>query len=246
MSNLTLTNEDNMALMARYPDQYFALAIVDPPYFDGPQRLGYYGKEVSSKGVTRGYQKVGHWDLPTASYFAELRRVSQHQIIWGCNYYESLIAEAGIGPGRLVWDKLNGASSFNDAEIAAVSCNDRTEVVYFKWNGFMQGVYAGPDLSLAMRQQGNKALNEKRIHATQKPVALYKWLLGRHAKPGDRILDTHLGSGSIAIACHDLGFDLMGCELDSQIFAAMSKRVREHQGQLSLSFPSSSCPFFSL
>lgn len=222
---INITCEDNIQLMARYPDKYFDLAIVDPPYFDGPNKLGYYGKRKSASGVIREeYKKIGTWNLPDEKYFHELYRVSKHQIIWGCNYYPQFIA----GQGLIIWDKCNAASSFSDAEVAYCSKINSVRIVKYMWNGMMQGV----DFNGTM--QGNKKLNEDRIHPTQKPVALYKWLLDKYAKPGDKILDTHIGSGSIAIACHDYGFDLTACELDKDYYEAAMKRLKHHQSQIKL------------
>lgn len=222
---ITITNEDNMALMARYPDKYFDLAIVDPPYFDGPNKLGYYGASVTSTGVQRpGYKEIGTWDIPSQEYFNELFRVSKHQIIFGCNYYAEFIPHVG----RIVWDKINGDSSFSDAELASCSIHDSVRMVRYMWNGFMQGA------GINQGMQGNKKLNEPRIHPTQKPIILYKWLLETYAKDGQTILDTHLGSGSIAIACHDYGFDLTACELDRDYFDAAMKRLTDHQKQQKL------------
>lgn len=117
---LTVSLEDNMTLMKRYKDKHFDLAIVDPPYFEGPNNLGYYGASVSTIGVVRdGYKKIGTWNVPGKEYFDELMRVSKHQIILGCNYYANNIPSVG----RIVWDKVNGGSSFSDCEIA--SCSKR-------------------------------------------------------------------------------------------------------------------------
>jgi site-specific DNA-methyltransferase (adenine-specific) len=216
-----------MSLMARYPDKHFDLAIVDPPYFSGPDKLGYYGARISSSGVKRdGYSEIGVWTLPDSKYFSELYRVSKNQIIWGCNYYEKHINT----PGRIVWDKVNYASSFSDAEIASCSFHDSVRMFSYMWNGMLQGKNAIQGKVM----QGNKKLNEKRIHPTQKPVELYRWILEKYAKPGYQILDTHLGSGSIAIACHDYGFDFTGCELDTYYFNSAMKRIKQHTDQQSL------------
>ena len=222
---IEITNEDNMDLMARYPDNHFDLAIVDPPYFNGPQKLGYYGGNVSSSGVVRkGYKEIGSWQLPEENYFNELFRVSKNQIIWGCNYYSKHIPHVG----RIVWDKVNGASSFSDCEIASCSYHFSVRIFQFMWNGMMQG----RGVLNGHIQQGNKALNEKRIHPTQKPVKLYEWILDKYTKEGDKILDTHLGSGSIAIACHNLGFNLTACELDKIYFESAMERFEQHQQQI--------------
>lgn len=226
---LTITCEDNMALMSRYPDKHFDLAIVDPPYFDGPNNLGYYSASVSAVGVVRdGYQKIGTWKVPEKEYFDELRRVSKRQIIWGCNYYAKHIESVG----RIVWDKVNGDSSFSDCEIASCSKHDSVRMFKYMWNGMMQG----ESILNGTKMQGNKKLNEKRIHPTQKPVVLYKLMLDAYAEPGDKILDTHFGSGSIAIACDDYGFDLTACELDPVILNDALKRYDDHKKQQKLIF----------
>ena len=204
--------------MKSVPDGHYDLAIVDPPYFDGPNKTGYYGKGYSSLGVQRAkhYDTLPVWKVPGPEYFTELRRVSKNQIIWGANHF------AGVsdfsGPGWIVWDKLNGESSFADAELAYSSFDKAVRVFRYVWNGMHQGQYGG-----------NKALNEKRIHPTQKPVALYEWLLAKYAKPGQRVLDTHLGSASIAIAALSMGFELDGVELDPAMYDAACARIDEHQ-----------------
>lgn len=209
---------DCLNFMPSVPDGFYDLAIVDPPYFDGPNKSGYYGKGYSSLGVQRAkhYDTILGWEIPGLEYFTELRRVSKHQIIWGANHFAERADFSG--PGWIVWDKLNGASSFADAELAYSSFDKAVRVFRYVWNGMHQGQYGG-----------NKLLNEKRIHPTQKPAALYEWLLANYAKPGQRILDTHLGSGSIAIAALNMGFQLDGVELDPVIFAAAAERIASHQ-----------------
>ena len=223
-------NMDCVAGMREYPDKYFDLAIVDPPYginiaekFAGEKRKS--GNGVAMKSA---FEKK-NWDLsiPEKEYFEELFRVSKNQIIWGANYY-------GLVGGMIVWDKLNGESDQMDCEIAYCSLNSRCDLVYFMWAGMFQGIYCGKDIRKALIQQGNKQLNEKRIHPTQKPVQLYKWILDKYAKIGDKILDTHLGSGSIAIACHDYGFDLTACELDKEYYDKAIQRIKNHVSQLKL------------
>ena len=191
-----------MALMARYPDDYFDLAIVDPPY----------GININfNMGRKRG-QKIRHkqkdWDnaAPDKSYFDELFRVSKHQIIWGGNYFP-------LPPSYHViwWEKLTPEDlSFSSGELA--------------WTSFNK----------ANKSYTRRNITGDKIHPTQKPVALYKWLLHNYAKLGDKILDTHLGSGSIAIACHDMGFDLVACEIDEDYYNAAMKRLQQHQAQLTL------------
>ena len=202
--------------MATLPDKAFDLAIVDPPY----------GIDINNQSQGKGggvARKIDYtkkdWDktAPEIDYFNELRRVSKNQIVWGANHF---ISRLPIDSSCwVVWDKDNGETDFADCELAWTSF--KTAVRRFKWT------WAG------MRQQNMKN-KEARIHPTQKPVALYKWLLKNYAKEGDKILDTHLGSGSITIACHDYGFDLVGCELDKDYFEAAKKRLENHQKQQTL------------
>lgn len=196
---MTITNEDNMELMARYEDNYFDLAIVDPPYgidINNSGRLGHYG----GKGK--------NWDneIPEDDYFKELFRVSKEQIVWGANYFN-------MPPTRcfLIWDKQQPEG------VSFASCE-------YAWTSF--------DKSAKTFYQRPQKADNIRIHPTQKPVKLYEWLLMNYAKEGDKILDTHLGSGSIAIACHNLGFDLTACELDKDYYQAAIKRIEEHKKQL--------------
>ena len=190
-----------MELMSRYPDKYFDLAIVDPPY----------GIDISRSG-THFIEKydVKNWDKETPKdiYFTELKRVSKNQIIWGGNYF---LDRLGNCKCFIIWDKkIAEDMSFAMCEMA--------------WTSFKNGA----------KIYKTTATQLERIHPTQKPVALYKWLLDKYAKPNDKILDTHLGSGSIAIACHDYGFDLTACELDKEYFDKAMKRIKLHQSQLKL------------
>jgi site-specific DNA-methyltransferase (adenine-specific) len=204
-----------MELMARYPDNYFDLAIVDPPYFEDYGKSNYTGNDISTSKVKRQTKKIQHWGVPNEIYFTELFRVSRNHIIWGCNYYAKHIPDCG----RIVWNKLNDSSTFSKCELASHSFGVRVDKFDFMWNGMLQG------------DMKNK---EIRIHPTQKPVKLYEWLLINYAKENDKILDTHLGSGSIAIACHNLKFDLTACELDKDYFDASLKRLDNHQSQLTM------------
>lgn len=224
---IELLNIDCMEYMAGQPDKSFDLAIVDPPYFDGPNKLGFYEGRCSKSGVDRdGYKKLGVWKVPDQVYFDELFRVSKEQIIWGYNYYPVMNA----GPGRIIWDKCNSASTFSDCEIAYCSMIDSVRIFPYMWNGMLQG-----SIGNGRVMEGNKKLNEKRIHPTQKPVHLYKWLLTKFSiEKGSRILDTHLGSGSSAIASHYFGCDFVGCEIDEEYFAAGKKRFEEETRQIAL------------
>ena len=202
-----------MDVMASYTDNHFNLAIVDPPYFDGPNKPGFYRNgEFSSTLVPAGkYRELKHWDVPGKEYFDELKRVSKDQIIWGANHFADRFDSSG--PGWIVWDKENGSSSFADAELAYSSLDKTVRICRYRWNGMIQGSH------------GNKKLNEARIHPTQKPVKLYEWLLKNYSEPGQKILDTHLGSGSSAIAAHYFGVEFVGCEIDEDYFIAAKERI---------------------
>jgi len=235
-----LYNGDCMDLLKQTPDKYYDLAICDPPYGIGVAKMAYTQegerpckqKNGSSLTVKKTKYKKGEWDdePPSVEWLNELLRVSKNQIIFGINYMNF-----HLRGGRIVWNKLvSNGISFSDCEIAYCSMNNRVDNVYFRWAGMIQGVYCGKDVKKAMVQQGNKKLNEKRIHPTQKPVALYKWLLQNYAKEGDTILDTHFGSLSIGIACHDMGFELTAIELDEDYYEAGKNRLINHQRQLNL------------
>lgn len=238
--DIDITCEDCMGLMRRYADNHFDLAIVDPPYGRGEDGGKKRSGNVRQKNGTAircgdgGYAKK-NWDRepPPAEYFTELLRVSRHQIIWGVNYYA-----VSLPGGRIVWDKVNDGSDQSGAEIAYCSLNQRVDIVRYMWRGMMQGV----STARGTVQQGNKALNERRIHPTQKPVKLYEWLLRNYAKPGQRILDTHLGSGSHAIACHYFGAHLTACEIDADYFRAASARIERETAQRPLPFDTQNTP----
>lgn len=211
---IKITNEDNMTLMARYPDDYFDLAIVDPPYGIGAGGLNF--KNGTSRNQTIGF-KQSDWDKkrPDLKYFKELYRVSKNQIIWGGNYFADLLIAKMCW---IFWDKGTGDNSYADGELAWTSFDSAMRKVFISWVG-------------ANAKERNEI---NRIHPTQKPVKLYKWLLKNYAKEGDKILDTHLGSGSIAIACHQMDFELTGCELDAEYYNAAHKRFKEQTAQLRL------------
>ena len=218
-------NMDCMEGMRQFPDKYFDLAIVDPPYFSGPEKRGYYGRTISPIGVQRIYKTSAEWSVPDKCYFNELARVSKNQIIWGCNYFNYQ-----FGPGRIVWDKCNGESSFSDCEIAYCSMHDSVRLFRYMWNGMFQG----KSISEGTVQQGNKNLNEKRIHPTQKPVALYEWILSKYAKEGDIILDTHVGSASSLIACHNTNHKFVGFELDKHYYELSKQRLDAELAQMNI------------
>jgi site-specific DNA-methyltransferase (adenine-specific) len=229
--NIEITNEDCMNLLRRTPDKFYELAICDPPYGIGTGSMAYLKSKrpVKQRGTNnklftpKTIYENHDWDneIPTDEYFNELFRVSKNQIIWGANYF-------GLIGGMLVWNKLNGETSFSDGEIAYCSFNSKTDIVYYMWSGMIQGENCSKNLHKAFTQIGNKALNQKRIHPTEKPIKLYEWILQTYAKQGDKILDTHLGSGSIAIACHNYGFELTACELDKEYYDKAIQRIQNH------------------
>lgn len=207
---IELLNIDCMEYMAGLPDKAFNLAIVDPPYGSNDAIGIQNGKSHAAKRVNyRQFENI----RPSDKYFNELRRVSNNQIIWGGNFF-------GLEGGYICWDK-NG-TAFGEAELAYCSMQKSVSVFEYTWNGMLQ------------KDMKNK---EDRIHPTQKPVALYRWLLHNYANSGDKILDTHLGSGSSAIAAHNMGFDFVGCELDKDYYDAAVKRFNEQTKQLQIFKP---------
>lgn len=224
---------DCMQGMKEFPDKYFDLAIVDPPYgrkeHGGRNRSGYVRQKNGSKiFVKDGQYRNQNWDNepPSEDYFNEVMRVSKKQIIFGCNYFDYPL----IG-GRIVWDKCNDGSDQSDAEIAYCSMNDRVDIFRYMWRGMFQG----KSITEGTTQQGNKRLNEKRIHPTQKPVALYEWLLSRYAKPNDIILDPHVGSASSLIACYNTNHKFVGFELDEYYYKVSKQRLDTEMAQMILS-----------
>ena len=209
-----VTNEDCMEGMARFPDKYFDLAIVDPPY-----GIGMDGGNIGGNNATKAtnYTKKD-WDIsaPNKDYFIELKRVSKNVVIWGANHFIKNIPYNSSC--WIVWDKDN-TGNFADAELAYTSFKSAVRIFKFRWNGMIQQ---------------NMKDKEQRIHPTQKPVALYKWLLQNYAKQGDKILDTHLGSGSSRIAAYEMGYDFTAFELDTEYFEAQEKRYKAHIAQLKL------------
>ena len=209
---ITATNEDNMILMARYPDDYFELAIVDPPYgINASKGVGLHSRKKFEKSSKE-------WDnqTPNKDYFNELFRVSKNQIICGANYFNEYLPST---KSFICWIKNNPAPNFAQAEYLWTS---------FNVNGKVYD--SGKQIQHVIMWEGGS------IHPTQKPVKLYEWLLMNYAKKGDKILDTHRGSASLDIACHNLGFDLVTCELDTDYFNDGNKRLKQHQNQQVINF----------
>jgi len=214
--SIELLNMDCMEYMAGLPDKAFDLAIIDPPY-----GIGENGDRNASRGklaIAQDYKAFsgGDTEPPPVEYFSELKRVSLNQIIWGANYFTQNLPPS---MGWIYWKKKDSKADFSDGELAYTSFSRALRQFEFLWSGMWQG---------------NMLNKETRIHPTQKPVALYEWLLTNYAKPGQRILDTHLGSGSSAIAAHNLGFDFVGMELDADYYAAAVKRFEQHKAQARL------------
>jgi site-specific DNA-methyltransferase (adenine-specific) len=202
---VNLYHIDCMEFMADKPDKYYDLAIVDPPYGIGVSDINVGARDIKNKSCDGK-----KWDeqIPNDLYFKELRRVSKEQIIWGANYFNCFSG----GMGAIIWYKENPLPTSSQCEIASYS--RLSKVAFYKktWTNYV---------------------NDKETdHPTEKPIKLYEWLLMKYAKPGDKILDTHGGSGSICIACHDLGFDLDWCELDAEYFEEAKKRFDIHKAQL--------------
>ena len=210
---LDLRRMDNMELMTQFPDKHFDLAIVDPPYGIGAEQ----GTNRASRSQFSD-KKYG-WDSkpPSVDYYLELMRVSKNQIIWGANHFVQDIPNAN-SKHWIIWDKLNPDRCFADCELAWASRMDNARI------------FKSARVQELNRDDGGK------IHPTQKPVALYRWLLANYAKPGQKILDTHLGSGSIAIACHYARLHLTACELDEDYFAASVARIKRETAQETFDF----------
>ena len=222
VGGLTITCEDNMELMARYPDNYFDLAIVDPPYGIGED--GEKNNSRSKQAKAKEYTPK-NWDKepPPIEYFNELKRISKHQIVWGANHFISKIPFDSSC--WIIWDKENGENDFADCEMAWTSFSTAVRKFNFRWAGMLQG---------------NMKDKEIRIHPTQKPVQLYKWILKNYAKEGFKIIDTHLGSGSHAIAIEEMNrfekmnLTLTACEIDKDYFIETKQRIINHVAQQSL------------
>ena len=217
MPKIELLHIDCMSYMATLPDKAFELAIVDPPYGIGEDGAKNHTRGSNAKPILYTAKK---WDRSHApkDYFNELNRISKNQIVWGANHFIENIPHAN-SICSFLWNKMDSENYFSSCELAYTFFKKGLRKFKFLWSGYWQG------------DMKNK---ETRIHPTQKPVALYKWLLDKYAKPGDRILDTHGGSRSLAIACHQMGFDHVSCELDKDYHEASVKRFKEQTKQLSL------------
>jgi len=219
MMNFGFYNLDCMEGMKRFPDKYFDLAIVDPPY--GIGQSGHKNDTRSKLATAKKYKPFHGNDLkpPDKKYFLELMRVSRNQIIFGANHFISKIPYDSHC--WIVWDKQNGDTDYADCELAWTSFNTAVRKFAFKWQGMLQG------------DMKNK---EVRIHPTQKPIALYAWILNHYAEKGYKILDTHVGSASSLIACHNAGLDFAGFEVDKEYYDKAKKRLEQAQAQMIMRF----------
>ena len=213
LGNIKLYNADCMEVMKTFRDKQFELAICDPPY----------GINIT-KNRRLNNNSVNDWDskIPSKEYFTELKRVSKNQIIWGGNYF---IEHLNNTRCFINWDKLNHSDTYADCEMAWTSFDKNAKIFKYMWDGNRYGFEGN------IKGVGKPTI---RIHPTQKPVALYKWLLQNYAKDGDTILDTHFGSLSIGIACHDMGFELTAIELDEDYYEQAKQRLINHQKQLTI------------
>lgn len=210
-------NMDCLEGMKHFPDKYFDLAIVDPPYGIGED--GSKNHSRSKNAVSKDYKPFSGNDLkaPDKEYFEELFRISKNQIVWGANHFISKIPIDSHC--WIVWDKQNGENDFADCELAWTSFDSAVRVFAFRWQGMLQG---------------NMKDKEQRIHPTQKPVALYEWLLNKYAKEGDIILDTHVGSGSSLVACRNTNHKYVGFELDPDYYAKAKERIDDAEAQMNI------------
>lgn len=225
-------NRECVEALKQFPDKFFDIAVVDPPYGrgedSGVNRTSIKKRKDGTKVVIKsGNYRKGNWDKkpPGIEYFNELFRVSKNQIIFGCNYFN--IPLAG---GRIIWDKCNDGSDQSGAEIAYNSLNSRVDIFRYMWRGMLQG----KSMDAGTIQQGNKKKNEKRIHQTQKPVNLYRWIVREYVKPGWKVLDTHVGSASSLIAYEEAKLEFWGFEIDKYMYDLSLKRFKEETTQISI------------
>jgi len=214
--NITVYNCDCMELMETFSENEFDLAVVDPPYgikadkgFGGFDGFGGLGKPIKR----REYNQEWDSSVPDKSYFDDLLMVSEQQIIWGSNFFTDMLPQWNHW---IFWDKLNTMPTFSDGELAATS---------FRKNSVKK---------ITINNNGCMSKEKNRIHPTQKPIALYSWIYAKYAKPGQRILDTHLGSGSNAIAAHYAGLEFVGCEFDKEYFEKACERIIKETRQIDM------------
>ncbi len=250
--------ENNLLIMPKFKDNFFFLAPVDPEYGIGESSKNHKSRNtaIRQKNGTKLKAKDNlyvkeNWDSkpPPDEYFNQLFRISQNQIIWGANYFKQIVGTPFKPPRRsefedfikkhpkgwILWDKVNSTNDFSDCELAWTSFDRPSVIVRFMWNGMMQG----KSIQEGTIQQGNKKLNEKRIHPTQKPMAINRWILSSYIEnPHNNlyVFDGGVGSGGMRIACYDLGVNFIGCELSKVSYMKQHKRFKNHISQYSISF----------
>lgn len=221
---IRLFNQDCMEAMREMPDKAYELAIVDPPYGIGIFTCDKHTDPIKGRVKNiKNYNDNYTWntETPQTEYFCELQRVSKHRIIWGANYYNCF----ENNNAALVWFKGEQTKNVSACEIASLSFQTKCDLVHINWqSGFYRKLY------------------ENIIHPCQKPVKLYEWLLKNYAKPGDKILDTHCGSGSILIACDIMGYSIDAYEIDKDYFEAAKARLERHQQQAVMTFDRPAAP----
>lgn len=246
--------EDNMVFMEQFDKHHVDIAIADPEYGISESMSNFESRNTPVKQKNGGTSKIkknqkyfnSDWDAspPPPEYFDKLFYISKNQIVFGANYFSKIVGTPFKPPRRdkfeqflkenprgwIIWDKVNSTNDFNDCELIWTSFDFESFILPYMWSGMMQGL----SITEGTIQQGNKQLNEKRIHPTQKPVPIYKFLLHRFAKPGDIIYDPNFGSGSLIIACHDYEFNIFACEKDSVMFSLASSRINKHISQLKM------------
>tara|TARA_S200002703_G_C3744472_1_gene229034 strand:- start:108 stop:779 length:672 start_codon:yes stop_codon:yes gene_type:complete len=218
-AEINLYNEDCLQAMRAMEDKQFDLAIVDPPYGIGIHKMNYTQSTNGGVAKRRDYSNVTDWDsaIPTKEYFDELQRISKNQIVWGGNYFTEILPPT---KGWILWDKRTDEkynNDFADGEMAWTSFDIPLRICRYLWSGMLQG---------------NMKDKQQRIHPTEKPKQLYKWILDNYAEKGSKIIDTHLGSGSIVVACWDMGFDLTAYEIDKEYYDKACKRFEQHSKQM--------------
>jgi len=211
-SKIELHNVDCLPFMKQCEDKQFDLAIVDPPYGIGIHKMNYTQSTKGGVAKRRDYSSVTDWDsaIPTKEYFDELQRISKNQIVWGGNYFTEILPPT---KGWILWDKRTEQkynNDFADGEMAWTSFDKPLRIYRYLWSGMLQG---------------NMKDKQQRIHPTEKPKQLYKWILDNYAEKGSKIIDTYLGSGSIALACDELKYDLVGIEISKEYFDKANKRL---------------------
>jgi len=242
-----LNNIDNMKFSPQFEDNFFDLVDADPPYYSGPEKRGFYGngKFSNTKVRRRNYDVTDSWELPDKIWFKEIKRVSKNQIIWGANYFD-FIGKPFKTPrgeeihkfikenpkGWIIWDKCNGGSMFNDYELAWTSFDFPTTTYKFMWNGMNQG----KSLNEGHIMQGNKKLNQIRIHPTEKPIMLYDWQFNKFTSPGQKVYSPFGGSFSDAISAMKFDFDFFACEINEKIFQKSVERYKTIKSQYKLKF----------